>query len=96
MHPLSFAAICHRLGITHRSRAWQAKHVRFLIKDHEFPEPLPSRAWRVGSMSWDARAVDHWFDERAGRSAIETAEQEAIRQAAVTLDARAAAIGGAA
>ncbi len=90
--PLGFAHICHRLGITDRSRAWQQKHVRYLIESHDFPEPLPTRAWRVNAMSWDRRAVDHWFDERLDRSALQSAEAQQREAAAALLDARAEAL----
>ena len=93
--PLSFAAVAHRLGITARSLPWQQKHVRYLIESHDFPEPLPSRAWRVRSMQWDARAVDHWFDERLDRSALQFAEAQQREAAAGLLDARAEALAGA-
>ncbi len=92
--PLGFAHICHRLGITDRSRAWQQKHVRYLIQSHDFPEPLPTRAWRIGSMVWDRRAVEHWFDERLDRSALQSAEAQAAASAAALLDARAEALAG--
>lgn len=87
--PYSFAHVCNRLGHTDRSRAWQQKHVRWLIQQHDFPEPLPTRAWRIGSMVWDRRAVDHWFDERLDRSALQSAEAQQREAAAGLLDARA-------
>ncbi len=86
---LGFAHICHRLGITDRSRVWQQKHVRYLIQSHEFPKPLPARSWRVNALGWDRRAVDHWFDERLDRSCLQSAEVEAREAAAGLLDARA-------
>lgn len=92
--PLSFAHIAHRLGISDRPRGWQLKHVRFLIDQHGFPPPLPARAWRANSMSWDRRPIDHWFDERAGRSAVQSADQIAQARAAQLLDQRAAALSG--
>lgn len=92
--PLGFAHICHRLGITERSRAWQQKHVRYLIQSHDFPEPLPTRAWRMGSMVWDRRAVEHWFDERLDRSALQSAEAQERELSAALLDARAEALAG--
>lgn len=94
--PLSFAYVAARLGISHRPRAWQIKHVRFLVEHHGFPAPLPARAWRANSMSWDRRSIDHWFDERAGRSAVQSADQIAAARAAQLLDARAQQLAGAA
>lgn len=93
--PYSFAHICHRLGIAHRNRAWQVKHVRHIIQNGDFPEPLPLRIWRTVNMVWDRRAIDHWFDQRAGMAATAAARQSETRAAAVLLDQRADHLSGA-
>ena len=94
---VSFAAVAHALGIDQRPRSWQRKHLSHLMAQHGFPPPLPHRLARAGhgSLYWDPRAVDHWFDQLAGGAATAAAEQAGIDAAAALLDRRAAGFSSA-
>jgi predicted DNA-binding transcriptional regulator AlpA len=86
----SFACVCRLLGIEQRSRAWQSSHVRHLIENGVFPEPLPTRgAWRTRSQQWDRRAVDAWMDGRLSPAAAAQATAAAAQAAEALLAARA-------
>ena len=92
MAAISFAAVARMLGIAHRPRPWQQRHLRFLVAAHGFPSPLPAQGSRppASALNWDPRAVDQWFADRAGEAACRSAETAAIEAAAAALDQRAA------
>lgn len=89
---ISLAAVAHRLGVDARPRGWQQRHLRWLMAGHGFPPPLPCQSARPSAWRWDSRAVDAWFDARAGNAAVAAADAQAKALAADLLDARASAL----
>ncbi|MEA3036829.1 MAG: hypothetical protein QOH04_2606 [Sphingomonadales bacterium] len=103
--------VAGRLGYRERSWPWIRRQVEALIAHEGFPTPIilydcarPAAARRVEGVNsgsrWDKEAVDAWFDgQPSARIPAAIAESASTRLAARyagELDARAAAMAGAA